>query len=308
MDEHKTVPVISVIVPCYGQSDELPNCLSALSYQQFELPYEIILVDSAYDPAVERTAETFLKIRLVRSETRLYCGQAKNLGAEHARADFFAFTDADCIPDEKWLLSAYQALLSGKIASGGPVLNALPYNPIAVTDNLLQFVDAPPGRPAGAIKHTPGCNLATSKEVFIKAGGFANQESGDDVKLTISINEIHPDGLHFVPKMLVAHNGRRTITGIWEHQKLLGYSRGYQALYISRTQQRLGSRMYIIPFVIGTRLIYIFKRIIQLNLKTLLRNILLLPLILTGLLAWGIGFRQGCIHSKDLSTEKIDAE
>ncbi|MFC2053984.1 glycosyltransferase [Chloroflexota bacterium] len=303
MAEDITIPIISVIVPCYGQSDDLPNCLRALLNQQLELPYEIILVDSASDPTVARTAEPFPEIRLVRSETRLFCGRAKNLGAEHARADFFAFTDADCIPDEKWLLSAYQALQVGKLAAGGPVLNALPFNPIAVTDNLLQFVDNPPGRPAGVIKHTPGCNLATSKEVFIKAGGFANQEFGEDVKLTISINEIHPSGLHYVPKMWVLHTGRRTIISFWEHQKLFGYTRGYHALYISRTQQRLGRRMYIIPFVVGTRLIYIFKRIIQLNLKTLPRNILLLPLILTGLLAWGIGFRQGCIQSKKFSTE-----
>ena len=296
MDEHKTVPVISVIVPCYGQSDELPNCLSALSNQQLELPYEIILVDSASDPAVERTAKPFPKIRLVRSETRLSCGQAKNLGAEYARAEYFAFTDADCIPEEKWLLSVYQALQAGKLAVGGPVLNALPYNPIAVTDNLLQFVDAPPGRPAGVIKHSPGCNLAIAKEVFIEAGAFPN-EIGEDVKLTISINIIHPGGLHYVPEMRVAHTGRRTFSNLLQHQKIFGHTRGYYALYINKEQQLLGSKMYVIPFVVGTKLIYIFKRIIQLNLKTLPRNILLLPFILTGLIAWAVGFRSGCIDS-----------
>jgi len=296
MDEHKTIPVISVIVPCYGQSNELPNCLSALSNQQFKLPYEIILVDSASDPAVARTAETFPKIRLVRSETRLYSGQAKNMGVEHARADFFAFTDADCIPEEKWLLSAYQALQAGKLAAGGPVLNALPYNPIAVTDNLLQFADVPPGRPAGVIKHTPGCNLAIVKEVFIEAGAFPN-EVGEDVKLTISIKKIHPGGMHYVPEMRVAHTGRRNFNTFQQHQKQFGYVRGYDGLFISKKQQLLGSRMFIIPFVVGTRLIYIFKRIIQWNLKTLPRNILLLPYILAGLTAWAVGFRRGCIDT-----------
>jgi GT2 family glycosyltransferase len=307
MDKDLSIPVISVIVPCYGQSDDLPNCLSALSSQQFELPYEIILVDCAFDPTVARIAESFPKNHLVRSNTRLYCGQAKNLGVEHARAEYFAFTDADCIPEGKWLLSAYQALQAGKLAAGGPVLNALPYNPIAVTDNLLQFVDAPPGRPAGVIKHTPGCNLAIAKEVFIEAGAFPN-EVGEDVKLTISIKKIHPGGLHYVPEMRVAHTGRRTFSSFWQHQKQFGYIRGYHALYINKKQQLLGSRLYIIPFVVGTKLIYIFKRIIQLNLKTLPRNILLLPFILTGLLAWGIGFRQGCIRLKEISTEKSNAE
>jgi glycosyltransferase involved in cell wall biosynthesis len=308
MNDHRNSPVISAVVPCYEQSEELPLCLEALSSQVFDHPYEIILVDSASDPQVARIAREFPRVRLIRSARRLLCGSAKNLGAEHARAEYLAFTDSDCVPGNNWLNAAFQSLESSRRAVGGPVLDALPHNPIAVTDNLLQFTDVPPGRPAGNITHTPGCNFGIRLEVFEQAGGFLELESGEDVQLTNRINHLYPEGIHFNPDMRVAHTGRKTIAGLWNHQKHFGYWRGKLGLRITERQQHHGQRLVLIPLVIGKRMVYLFTRLGKWNKRLIARNILLLPLILVGLVSWSIGFRQGCIDFASNTEEFVYEE
>jgi len=308
MIEHHQPPLISVIVPCYQQSEELPDCLRALLAQRFEQSYEIILVDSASDPYVKCIAGDFPSVRLIRSAERRLCGSAKNLGAQHARAKYLAFTDSDCIPESDWLQHAHDTLHSGKPAVGGPVLDALPGNPIAVTDNLLQFAEVPPGRPAGRIAHIPGCNFGISREAFLKAGRFSEHPFGDDVSLTGSINRVYPEGIHFNPGMRVAHSGRSTFISMWNHQKLFGYWRGKLGLFLTDSQQRLGQNIIALPFVVVKRLVFIFNCIVRWNNASLVRNILLIPLILAGLISWSLGFRQGCIHSVSNPVEKSYGE
>lgn len=297
MNENRQFPVISAIVPCYKQTEELQSCLLALSRQDFEHPYEVILVDSAFDPEVARLAEAYPKVQLIRSEERLICASAKNLGAEYARGEYLAFTDADCIPESDWIQQVHDSLYAGKLAVGGPVLDALPRSPIAVTDNLLQFAEVPPGRPAGRILHAPGCNFGVRQEVFHRAGAFPLFEVGEDVSLTGSINRLYSEGIHFNPEMRVAHTGRRTIARMWDHQKNFGYWRGKLGLHISKRQQRLGRRLFITPFVVTKRFFYIFKCVVRWNKGMLARNILLIPCILAGLISWSLGYRQGCLHA-----------
>jgi glycosyltransferase involved in cell wall biosynthesis len=305
MIENRQIPVISAIVPCYNQTEELRDCLLALSRQDFEHPYEVILVDSASDPQVLRIARSFPHVQLLRSPERLMCGPAKNLGAENARADYLAFTDCDCRPESEWLKQAYQALQSGRQIVGGPVLDALPWNPIAVTDNLLQFADVPPGRPAGRIAHVPGCNLAVQKSLFIRAGTFYGG-IGEDVRFSGKLNQIHPDGIYFVPELRVAHTGRRTWRNFLIHQWHFGYIRGIDRLLISEKQQILGKMLVMVPFVIAKRLFYIFKLAICWDKKSLIKKTLLLPLILAGLTAWAAGFRRGCIENSQFEITEED--
>ena len=105
---------------------------------------------------------------------------------------------------------------------GGPVLNALPNNPIAIADNLLQFADVPPTRLPGRVKHIPGCNISIRKDVFLKAGEFVLSSSGEDVILTESVNQVFPRGIFFNPAMKIAHLGRNTLEQYVKHQKGFG--------------------------------------------------------------------------------------
>lgn len=216
-----SLPDISVIVPCYGHSAELIACLNSLSNQITNVSYEIIVVDSASDSAVEKVVSQFPNVKLIRSKNRLFCGGAKDLGTTQARADFFVFTDSDCIPDQEWIENAYQTLKHGEVMVGGPVNDAMRNHLIAITDNLLQFADVPPGRPLGPIQHIPGCNMGITKEAYQLAGGLPQIRSGDDVTLTLQINETCPQGIFFNPSMKVAHLGKKNNDRIHRPPKII---------------------------------------------------------------------------------------
>lgn len=285
---------LSVIIPCRGHAAELEACLAGLSRMRVEATYEIIVVDSASDPGVAAAVRAHPAVRLVRSDRDLSPGPARNLGVDHARGGNLVFLDADCVPAVGWLQAAHEGLQNSVQMVGGPVLDALPHHPIAVIDNLLQFAELAPGRPAGAATYLPGCNVGLRREAFHALGGFPPHRWTQDSLFTDAIARRWPDACRFVPDMQVAHRGRTTLKELWTHHARFGHERGLQGFRITPFQQRLCAHWAAVPLSMSKRLGYIVSCVFRWNRRQLLRDTLLLPLLLFGLLGWSVGFRQGC--------------
>lgn len=291
-------PAISVVIPCRAHAQFLRRCLEALAGQRISTPYEVVVVDSAADPEVARAVGEFPAVRLIRSEAGLGPGGARNLGSDHARGRVLAFTDADCEPAPGWLQAALGAVESGARLVGGPVLDARPRHPVSVADNLLQFAEFRSGRPGGRATHFPACNLAIRGTDFETLGRFPAEGLGEDIVLCRRMHERRPEGLVFVPRMAVRHLGRRGFPEMLRHHHTLGYWRGKLRLRIGRLQERLGAfRIMIPPFALW-RFLYICRRTVAWDPRGLPRLVLLSPMLLAGLVAWAIGFRQGILASK----------
>jgi glycosyltransferase involved in cell wall biosynthesis len=300
MEDPASQPVISVVVPCRGQARELRSCLRGLRDQVIESPYEIIVVDAAADPSVAAVAEGFPKARLVRDAAGLLAGEARNLGAEQARGRYLAFIDADCMPEAGWLAAALGALQTGADMVGGPILDLLPFHPLAAADNLMQFVEFSPARPEGAVSHFPGCNFAVTRETFLEVGGFpAGLPIGEDVSLTSAIAERRPGRVRFLHKVQVRHLGRRGVRAYWRHQETFGYYRGKLGQRLQPFQQRLGAWPLMAVAVAAKRFTYIVSRAVQWDTRALPRLILTLPGLLLGVTAYASGFRRGCREAMD---------
>jgi glycosyltransferase involved in cell wall biosynthesis len=288
-------PLISVVVPCCGHANELKNCLLGLQRQTTTSPYEVIVVDSAADPAVVAVVAAFPTVHLVRSQSGLLPGAARNLGVRHARGDYIAFTDADCIPEPEWLEAAIAALNTDATVVGGPVLDARPFHPIAVADNILQFSDLSPHRPDGTASYFPGCNLAISRVAFYELGGFPTDlPAGEDILFISAAAKRWPGGIRFMRDMRVRHTGRTDLWTFWRHQEVFGFYRGYLGLLLQPIHQRLGSYRVLAVPIACKRLGYIVSRTVRWNPFGLLRIIVLLPILLLGLAAWAKGFHDGC--------------
>jgi GT2 family glycosyltransferase len=259
-----------------------------------KVPYETMVVDSNSDPDVRRTVQHFQNIKIIQSNKNLNAGLARNLGVTQAAGKFLAFIDADCIPTNRWLQAAHDELASGAQMVGGPVLDALPFHPIATADNLLQFADIASGRPMGKVEILPGCNLAVRKEAFETVNGFPNVPFIEDSLFTSAIAGRWPSACRFVPEMQVNHRGRTTLNGLWYHQNYFGYVRGLYGFRLKESQQKLACRWDILPFIVLKRLKYIFNRNRMWNPELIIRNFLFLPLIVFGQLGWAVGFRRGC--------------
>jgi glycosyltransferase involved in cell wall biosynthesis len=262
-----------------------------------DIPYEVIVVDSNADPEVLATVQDFSNIKIVRSSDNLDPGPARNLGVSHALGYYLAFIDADCIPSNRWLKTAYDTLENGQQMVGGPVLDEMPYHPIAATDNLLQFAELGSERPMGITELLPGCNLAVRQDVFKEVNGFPDIPFIEDSLFTSAVTLRWPNHCCYVPDMQVTHKGRTTLKDLWRHQNIFGYSRGINSFRVEDYQKKLACKWILIPLVILKRLVYIFRKARFWKYRLLLRNILFLPLIVIGQLAWAAGFRKGCQDS-----------
>ncbi len=287
--------MISVVVPCRGHARELQACLGALTAQAIEWPYEINVVDSASDPAVAATAAGFPTVHLIRSPSPLCAGDARNLGAHHAQGRYLAFIDADAIPELHWLATAVAGLEQGAVMVGGPILDVLPFHPIAAPDNLLQFIDFSPGRPDGPATHFASCHLAVRRSAFGDVGGFpAGMLMGEDIAFTRAVSARWPDRVRFLRQMRVRHLGRTELRAYWKHQETFGYYRGLLGQHLRPIHQRLGAWPFMGAAVAGKRFAYVVRRAAQWHPSALLRLLVLWPSLLYGLAAFARGFRCGC--------------
>ena len=288
-------PRVSIILPCSpGHASVLGGCLDSLRVQRFSHMREVIVVNSGDSASVAQVARQFDALLVAGTGTRT-AGSARNVGVEAAQARILAFIDADCIAEPGWLESLYSALSSGQIAVGGPVLNQLPLSPVAVIDNLMQFVDQAPGRCAQAARELPGCNMAMTRQAYETMGGFPGEVStGEDTLFSQDLSRAWPDRVRFLPGMRIRHRGRTSIREFVRHQRNFGFARGRYGLNISRRQQRLGRMAPASAMAALRRFGYLFYRTAQWNIASLPRLVMLSPLLVIGLFAWAQGFTHGC--------------
>lgn len=285
----------SVVVPCGSTASELERCLIALGRQEVDFAYEVVVVDSFLSAEVASCVKRFEFVRLVRPATApLTAGTARNVGAESCTARYLAFCDADCAPEPGWLAAAVAALDEGVAAVTGPVSD-LVTRPVAIADNMLQFVDFSEKRERGPITHAPGCNLALRRTVFLEAGGFASG-LGEDVLFSRELVSRSGAPVTFDPGMRQRHAGRPTIRALIEHHRSFGAARGELGLLLSRTHERFGEYRLMVPVFALRRYGYLVVRTLQLNPLRFVFVVTLTPLLLLGLSAWALAFREGCLR------------
>lgn len=90
---------VSVVLPARGVHDVLPGVLHAVAESASRLltgtPWEAIVVDDASEPPLRLPSGLPPQVRLIRSETQLHCGGARNHGIALARHGLIVFCDAD---------------------------------------------------------------------------------------------------------------------------------------------------------------------------------------------------------------------
>jgi glycosyltransferase involved in cell wall biosynthesis len=115
-------PVVSVVVPTHDRADYLAVTLDSLKDQDFDEPYEVIVVDDGSrdaTPSVARRAG----VRYMRHDPPRGVNAARNDGARSAEADLVAFVDDDVHAPRGWLRALVHGAREhpGAEAFGGPI-------------------------------------------------------------------------------------------------------------------------------------------------------------------------------------------
>ncbi len=217
------LPKVSVVVCSYNGARTLTDCLRAICVQDYP-DYEVILIDDGSTDQTPAIAAQFPKVRYLH-QSNLGLSAARNTGARVALGRIVAYTDSDCVADDKWLHYLVTAMVDQEVdAIGGPN--------IPPTDDCMiaRCVAASPGGPSHVMlddryaEHVPGCNMAFDRERLLALGGFDPQfrVAGDDVDICWRFTDARLR-IGYAPAALVWHHRRHTVRGYFRQQK--GYGR-----------------------------------------------------------------------------------
>ena len=226
------LPFVTIIIPVWNSPDLIAKCLDAIRRQTYPADrFETLVIDNGSTDGTAAVVGRYAFATLL-SEPKPGSYNARNNGLRHARGDYFAFTDADCVPEPGWLAAAVAAaranptagICAGRITlfrTGGAGSEAC-----EKYERLFAF-DQRRNVAAGACFTA---NWLSPRRMFEELGDFDGRlKSGGDTDMS---RRIHKAGypLIYVPEMVVGHpvraqydelaqKRRRIVGGRWVAQK-----------------------------------------------------------------------------------------
>jgi glycosyltransferase involved in cell wall biosynthesis len=182
-------PDISVVVPAWGDYAGPPLVEALASLRDQDTPARILVVDNASEPPLAGLGDD---VAIVRSETRLTVGAARNLGLERVRSRFVLFWDADdlMLPGtlrhlrDRLIADPDAVLAAASILEGDPPRPhrwPRPWTfPLTRYRRLFALSDC-----VWSLFPTTGSALMLSEAA--RAHGFGDANSGEDWMLGVSI-------------------------------------------------------------------------------------------------------------------------
>lgn len=182
-------PILSVIIPVYGQWAFTRDCLTSLAQHPASVPMEVLVVDNGSTDATPQELPALGQallgsaFRALRSEENLGFARGCNLGARHARGRFLFFLNNDTLALPGWA----EPLVARLEDAGGIVGSRLLY-PGAERVQHAGVAFTPGPKVCHAFEHFPaahpavqrprpvqavtGAALALPRQLFEALGGF----------------------------------------------------------------------------------------------------------------------------------------
>ncbi len=285
---------ISVVVPAYNGERTIAGCLESIERATRGRRREIIVADSSADHTPEIVRQRFPDVVLIRSETRLSAGAARNLGSAAARGRLIFFTDQDCLVPPDWIDRMEEHLQDAAVhGAGGAVAIRNLSSASGCALYFLEFLNHFPGNrlPRRDDNFLVGCNCAYRAEV-IRTLRFPDKTLGEDILFS---NQLRDRGFHTVydPRVEVLHQNREGWTEFFDYNDKMGRaSASYHfvlKLWWAIPVLRWPSLAFSAPIAVLPSIAW---DLVQSRRSYLLRFILLGPMCLLGNLVWANGFRQ----------------
>jgi len=212
---------VTVIIPVRNGAASLPPLLESLEQQTLARErFEVIVVDNGSSDATAGVASSY-GVTVI-EEPIANRSRARNRGAAAARGRLYAFTDADCVADSRWL----EALLADADLAplvAGDVRLTVGSEPNAVErfESLWRF-----GQEAWVKQGWAAtANLLVHPEAFKAVAGFDPtwRHIGEDVDFCIRARSAG-FGLGYCAEAIVEHQGERAIGPLLRRCFRHGYS------------------------------------------------------------------------------------
>jgi glycosyltransferase involved in cell wall biosynthesis len=238
------VPHVSVIMPVLNEARRITASLDALAGQDDAPTFEVIVVDNG---SRDTTAELVRAHPIgARIETERARGPyaARNTGIAVARGEILAFTDADCLPEPRWLAEGLAAIESGADLVGGCIVQMASANPsVWERYDRATYLDQDLYIRVEGFAAT--ANLVVRAGVFRDLGAFVPKlTASGDVELGQRATRAGYV-LAYAPEARVLHYPRATLRSTWALHRKLGMGFSELARYGIRPKPWLDGAMLL---------------------------------------------------------------
>ena len=299
MDIYKNEHIAcSVIIPSYNSARTIRDCLDSVLGQQTDLAYEVLVADSSSDGTFHIIRHRYPVVRLIRFARQTDPGTARNAAVQQARGEIILFTDSDCIVSPHWLEQMVHAHrdLPGCRVVGGAVVNGNPETLASVAGYLIEFSEYMPSAPGGVVSSLPTCNISYRREIFDVYGGYEGKYYPQEDYLFHWHLVQGGEQIYFCPAIQVRHFHRSSISGYLQHNYRFGTVTARVLKLTDMPGAFFGRRPWLaplfLPFLPFIKFVRTTLRVLRLAPATW-RRPMVFPVMLLGLLSWGIGFVWG---------------
>jgi glycosyltransferase involved in cell wall biosynthesis len=228
----QAVTKISVVVPTFDAAATLPRQLEALSKQEYDGTFEVIVADNGSTDGTFAVAGEFRgRIRhlvLVDASARRGQAYARNAGARVSTGDALLFVDADDEVEPGYVAAMAHALERHEFVAARFDSDAL--NPGWVRGTRQAFQTDGVSNTFGFLPFAGGGGLGIRRTVFERVGGFDENywRSGQDIDFCWRVQTAGAL-LHFVPDAVARIAWRASLVGLYRQGR--HYGRGEVYLY-----------------------------------------------------------------------------
>ncbi len=253
-------------------------------------------MDSSDDDTEKIVQQHFPDIRLVHLDEKTFPGAGRNMGAKHAKGEVLAFTDADCMPADDWLLKIWNSLQNDKNIIGGSVENGRPESVISRAEHYIEFREFSNTGQERQMRFLPSCNFAIKRDIFEQSGGFPDVRASEDVLFANKLLRQNYS-IWFDPDIRIKHLNRNRLQPYLANQYMLGK---YSAV-VRKISPMPGSFLVKAPYAFPLLPIIRTIRTIQFichnsfssAIKQFLEFLLVYPIFFLGTAYWSYGFFKG---------------
>jgi glycosyltransferase involved in cell wall biosynthesis len=221
--------LVSVVVPVYNGADTLKDCLQSLAKQNAPRDaFEIIVVDDGSSDRSSDVASDF-DVRVLR-QPNAGAAAARNTGMLAARAEWVAFTDADCVASRGWLKALLRTSASAPEdvnCIAGKTIGFNSVTPAARFVDLFGSLDAERHLSHPRYPFAPSGNVAYRRSSLTAVGGYdPRYRSYEACDLHQRLAPLGGRSL-YDPAALVFHRHRATWPQYWRQQRAYGEGLAY---------------------------------------------------------------------------------
>ncbi|MFQ6675385.1 MAG: glycosyltransferase [Fidelibacterota bacterium] len=248
---------VSIITPTFNRADELDFLIPSIQAQSFpHEKFEMIIVDDGSTDDTERRVKGWqeqvdFSLRYVAQANR-GPGAARNLGMDMARGELFLFTDSDCEAHPDWVRTIFDTYSSeGFDACGGPDASRDDFTPLqrAIDFSMTSFFTTGGLRGHGSRRlarfYPRTHNMAMTRHVYEKVGGFGGLRHGQDIELS---HRIIKSGARivYVPGAVVYHRRRTSLKHFFRQV----FNWGVARVNLGRIDRDMLEPLHFVPAVI----------------------------------------------------------